>query len=421
MTTYFADGKKEASGKVKKHEKQGSWKYWDENGNLIKVIHYVNDAKSGLYTEYYSNGKKATEGNYQWDFKSGTWTSWFSDGKLKSTLFYGGSNVSDSANAYTGIQQWWCEQGEMIEQANYDSKNRLMYRWIWYSNGRPKKMEYYEFGLANGTWRTYLDSSATDTAVSMIENFSQGKRNGVQRTYKNGILVEEKNYRDDLLNGKYFTWDSKGLPLSGENYTDGNLDGECIYYSFGKVIRIVHYENGKKGGIEKQFDSSGKPTTFSWYKSGRIDSMHTFHANGNLAIARVYSYFPGFVRTEEFSAYTEWDEVGHLLLSGKYHFDQKDQDWTTYYPTGKIKSVTSYSAGKIKGTYKKWYANGKEMIEYDCDGTNAVSTPKVWDEKGKPMKAGTKAYQEIVDSSLPGEIYNDPNQDRDNHNLNLPR
>jgi TonB family protein len=412
VTAEYSNGKKESSGKVKNYKKQGVWKYWSENGVLTKTETYKDDVKQGLYTEFYADGKKSVEGNYLNGRKDGTWNSWYSDGKLSSKLNYDGTYAEQ--NTKEGLQQWWFENGQLREQSNYVN-HQLVSRATWYNNGKKKSVEYYKNKLPNGTWRTYpAPSESTDTLPSKIANYADGKREGIQLGYYHGRLSEEIFYEDDKLNGTFQKWDTKGQLGVYENYVDGKLDGLCKYYNYGKCIREVTYVKGKKHGEEKEYDANGELYRISWYKMSIIDSSYNYHKNGKLAISRTYKYYPGFVYTEEFSVYTEWDENGVLLLRGTYHFEKKDKEWTTFYADGKVKSVTPWSNGIIHGTYKKWYANGKPMIELECETSSVVAQPKVWDEKGKVIKPGTKAYNEIVDSSKPGEIYNDPKQYRNN-------
>ncbi len=413
VTTTYSDGKKEASGKVKNFKKQGTWKYWNEAGNLEKLVTYKDDQKNGLYTEYYNDGTKSSEGNYVNDDKNGTWITWYANGKMASKLNHY-SRCDDVVACSDGIQQWWYENGRLKDQKKY-VKNKMTYAWSWYENGMPKFYQFYENGLKEGTWLVYADPSvATDTFPSFIDIYSKGKREGIHKAYGHGKLSEEQFYANDQLNGSYKKWDANGNLSVLENYVKGNRDGLCKYFNNGKCIREAIYSDGKINGTEKEFEESGMMFRISWYTQGQIDSTRNFHPNGKTSIFRSYKYYPGFVRTEEFSTYTEWDAAGNLLLRGTYHFEMKDKDWTTYYNDGKIKSLTPYTAGKIKGVYRKYYSNGKKLIELECDGNSVITQPKVWDEKGNPIKAGTKRYQEIVDSSKPGEIYNDPKKYREN-------
>jgi TonB family protein len=419
VTTKYPSGQVESSGKVKNYKKQGVWKYWSESGVLMKSITLKDNALNGLYTEYYGNGKKSLEGNYANSVKEGIWYSWYSDGKVSGKQNYRSAGCA-TESCYDGIQQYWYESGTLREQTYYENK-QLVYREKWYANGKRRVIEHYKDGQKNGTWRKYPEpSESTDTLPSAVDNYVDGKRDGVHLAYVRGRLSEEFYYKNGELHGTYKIWDTNSQLGVSENYVDGKRDGLCRYFNYGKCIREVTYENGRINGEEKEYDGRGELFRISWYKKGTIDSSYNYHKNGRLAISRTYKYYPGFVKTEEFSEYTEWDTAGVLLLRGTYHFEKKDKGWTTYYTNGKVKSVTPYNSGKIKGIYTKWHANGKKMIEMECDGYYVVSSPKVWDEKGKMLKEGTKAYHEIVDSSMPGEIYNDPKKYRSNRTIEGP-
>lgn len=414
VTTHYANGVKESSGKMKNYKKQGAWKYWSENGALAKTITWKDDAKQGLYTEYYPDGKKGIEGVYSGNLKTGMWNAWYSDGKLSAKLNYTTDYLSKTGDVFNGVQQWWYENGQLREEANYQNGN-LVYRNTFYSNGKKRAIENYKDGIKNGTWRKYPEPfEATDTLPASVDNYVNGKRDGVHLGYFHGRLSEEFYYKDDKLDGTYKKWDANSQLGVFENYVNGKRDGLCKYFNYGKCIREVTYENDKINGEEKEYELNGQLFRISWYKKGLIDSCYSYHKNGKLATSRTYKYYPGFVYTEEFSEYTEWDDEGVLLLRGTYHFEKKDKDWTTFYTDGKVKSVTPWSGGKIKGVYKKWYADGKKLLEVDCDGAYIVSTPKAWDQKGKALKPGTKAYDEIVEGNKPGEIYNDPKKYNEN-------
>jgi TonB family protein len=409
VTTKYPNGMKASQGKVKNYKKQGEWKYWNDEGALTKVEHYKDDVKEGLSTSYYASGKKSEEGNYLGGRKDGAWYSWYTDGSYSSKLNYDAKNVVDEMHSsYEGLQQWYYENGQLREESNY-ANHELVSRRTFYYGGKKKSIEYFRNGKQDGTWKRYAEDSK-DTLPVSIDNFSEGKKEGLHLAYYNGRLSEEWNYKNDKYDGTVKTWDRNGNLAVSENYTDGKRDGLCRYFNYGKCIREASYKLGKPDGEEKEFDSRERLFRQTWYKTGRIDSSASFHPNGKRATERIYSYYPGFVRTEEFSDYTEWDTSGVLLLHGTYHFEQKDKEWTTYYPNGKVKSITPYSNGQMSGVYKKWYVNGKEMIEIKVDGHYATDPAKVWYENGKPVKPNTKYYEEIVDSNKPGEIYNDPKQ-----------
>lgn len=408
VTTYYQNGKKESSGKVKNYKKQGTWKYWEADGRLMKTVQYKDDIAEGAYTEYFHDGTVALQGTYgSGGMKTGTWMAYYQGGKKSYVLHY-------SMNNFDGEQNWWYENGQLREQTMY-ANGKIVYRRTWYYNGRKKATESYSDGLADGTWRTYPSPTETsDTLPKSIDTYAGGKRNGVHIGFANGKRNEEYYFKDDKLDGSFQKWDDHGFLGVSENYKDGKLDGVCKYFDKGKLMREVKYSQGKIDGAEKEYYYGSSLTKMSWYRNGVLDSAYTYYRNGKVETTRIYKYYPGFVKTEEFSFYSEYDSTGVLLQQGEFHFETRDHYWTTYYPNGKMKSQTPYSNGRIVGTYRKWYMNGKPLIEMDCDGQNATAAPKIWDEKGKPLKPNTKQYQELLDSSRPGEIYNDPNKYKTN-------
>lgn len=401
FTTYHSNGKKEASGKVKNYKKQGTWKYWNAEGQLEKTAVYKDDVLNGICTEYFKDGSISNQGNYINGKKDGTWNAFYAEGKKASVLNYK-NGLKD------GEQNRWYENGQLREKTSY-TNDVINYRYTWYYNGKNRAVETYENGKPDGTWRQYPDpKESNDTLPSSVDEYKNGLRDGYHRAYHNGKISEEVFYRDGKLNGVLRKWDQTGNLGISENYVNDKRDGLCSYYDKSKLIREATYSNGKINGTEKEYYYGSELTKQSWYKNGIVDSVYTYFADGKTESTRIYKYYPGFVKTEEYSFFTQYDKQGKKLIEGEYHFEIKDRYWVTYYPDGKIKSQTPYSNGKIIGTYKKWYANGKPLIEMQCDGYNVIAQPKVWDEKGKVLKPGTKQYDELVESSKPGEVYNNP-------------
>ncbi|MCU0435784.1 MAG: TonB family protein, partial [Bacteroidia bacterium] len=127
--------------------------------------------------------------------------------------------------------------------------------------------------------------------------------------------------------------------------------------------------------------------------------------NGKIAIRK--TSILGITLTE---TYQEFDEAGQLMLEGNYLNTQKQGVWTSYYPNGKKKSETPYVRGAITGTYRKWHANGKLLIEMQCSKGSTVAEPKIWNESGKQLKKTDKDYTALLESSMPGEVFNDPSR-----------
>ena len=69
--------------------KQGLWKEFTRNRELISETNYENDIKNGPCINYYiETGGPKEELNYYWGIKDGDYKSYFFDGNVRSEGFY---------------------------------------------------------------------------------------------------------------------------------------------------------------------------------------------------------------------------------------------------------------------------------------------------------------------------------------------
>lgn len=396
VKTKHANGTKASQGKVKNYQKQGTWKYWNEKGQFVKAATYKNDVLNGSYIELFDGKQKATEGNYLNGQRNGNWNEWYTDGKQRSRLNY-------INGQFNGTQQYWFENSNLREEAVYEN-GILKSRKTWYYSGRPRKVENYRNGKREGQWREY-DEFATDTLPTLLQTYSNDLLNGPTYRYSKGRRTEEATYLNGRLNGTLRRWDDNGNLGLEENYSSGQLNGESRYLENGILLRSGNYLNGAKNGLFTEHNRQGNLLRHTWYTRGREDSSHSFHANGKIAIRK--TAISGITLTE---TYQEFDEAGQLMLEGNYLNTKKQGIWTAYYPNGKKKSETPYVRGAVTGVYRKWHANGKLLIEMQCQNGSTSAEPKIWNESGKPLKKTDKEYTALLESSMPGDVYDDPSR-----------
>lgn len=86
---FYDDGKKEMEGSYNdKLERQGKWTYWFKNRKVWSECEYKNGLKNGKSTVYFENGKKRYEGNYSNDSTIGIWKFWNEQGALVKEINY---------------------------------------------------------------------------------------------------------------------------------------------------------------------------------------------------------------------------------------------------------------------------------------------------------------------------------------------
>jgi antitoxin component YwqK of YwqJK toxin-antitoxin module len=146
------------------------WKWYYDNGALLREEEYFQGVRDGLSTEYSPAGEIIAQGSYsdgekndQWKFKSGNnteegkyiiglkdglWKSYYADGTLK----YKGSFV----------------------QGNPDGKQTL-----YYENGNIKEEQYYQSGIREKSWKKYNEDGIPYLVIA-YKNDIEVSINGVR-------------------------------------------------------------------------------------------------------------------------------------------------------------------------------------------------------------------------------------------------
>lgn len=177
-------------------DKDGEYKIWDSNGNLLLKYNVVN-GKKDVYECYYENGQIHKKCKYYNDYLDGPFEEYYVNGKLKQRCtFLKGSNI------ITGMNDEF------------------------YDNGQQKSKTIYINGYKNGLHE---------------------KRN------ENGILTQRCDYIDGRINGQYEEFYDNGQLKLIRNYTNDSTNGLCKkFYDNGKqnsqpillmVLNMDHMKN----------------------------------------------------------------------------------------------------------------------------------------------------------------------------------
>lgn len=98
--SYFSNGFKMAEGAYIRTQKEGDWKYYDENGVLISSEFYAGGKKEGLVANYYEDGKMLEEKHFKNDVQVGPWKQYFTDGTVKTNAIYVNGKIEGGATFY---------------------------------------------------------------------------------------------------------------------------------------------------------------------------------------------------------------------------------------------------------------------------------------------------------------------------------
>lgn len=304
---------------------------------------------------YNIRGKIHQEGNYLNNQKTGLWKTYHSNGKLQKLTQYQKSKI-------IGVEQEFTDTGIPIIQTNYQfvndtlveiisKKPKIEFLTIYNETGKLKYTGFLTDGIKTGIWREF-DSNSN---VKTFTTYQSDKKNGIHYIFDNeGGIIEEANYKNDVLKGKRVKYKvhgkkSKGKdnriykPMLIEHYKNGKLDGVFKnYYANGILQESSVYQNGIKNGISLWYHKTGELLSEFQYKNGvLVGSSKTYYPNSQIKTESNY------VASKLTGIYKEYHDNGTIKLEGQYLKGKKDGIWQYYDVNGEKNKKEWYKLGDL--------------------------------------------------------------------------
>ncbi|PLX01758.1 MAG: hypothetical protein C0595_13575 [Marinilabiliales bacterium] len=291
-------------GNFKHGLKNGYFKEYDKNGDLISATKFVNGekiekaeelAKLDVRTDYYPDGKVKIVATYDKNgipegvrreynkegeveksyiflhgriigegiftdagLKEGSWKEYYPDGKLKAT----GDYASDKK---TGNWKYFYPNGKLEQIGKYDmGKADSIWHW-YYPDGKLLREENFINGLSDGLMTEYSNDGKIITSGDYIEDKKEGFW-----FYVYGDTREEGDYAEGMRNGKWKSYyDDGSLSFEGK-FVDDLPNGEHTWYwDNGKIKKQGKYSMGRKNGDWKKYDYNGLLLITISYRAGK--------------------------------------------------------------------------------------------------------------------------------------------------------
>jgi len=323
----FVVSREKINRKDKNGLKQGKWKFFHPNGSVMLEGIYRNDKKNGFFKEYDKDGnlvivEKYLDGLLQENVAElaelEVRTEYFPSGRVKIIATY----KDDKAE---GVRREYNEDGS-IARAYIFEKGIMRGEGI---------MD--EDGSKEGDWKEYF----LNGNLRAQGKYKDNKRIGEWVFYHiNGNVEQKGSYNDNGHPDAYWQWFyADGMPLREENYYNGVLDGDVIEYSEeGDTVMFGSYLEGKEEGywIYKVGDSREEGKYFEGRRQGE---WKVFYADNSLKF--IGSYIDGNPNGKH---YFYWPE-GLVKLEGKYVMGIKQGKWIRYNRDGSILIVIDYKNG----------------------------------------------------------------------------
>lgn len=248
---FHPNGKVKSIGAMKNGLKDGVFRLYNENGELITGNIYEKDtlvaegfiSADGIYNGdwklYYKNGQLKAEGAYENGVQTGKWIYYFENGRIeqKGTL---------KENKYVGYWEWYYPNGQLKRTETYNNRSELngtvtefdslgneIARGDYYNGNREgdwfyhvndyKEVGAYTIGFMDGVWKSYYQNGK----LHYIGEYSEGEPVGKHTYYfKNGLIMLTGKYTGGVRHG---TW---------KKYNDKGEEIEKIVYKHGEIYKI---------------------------------------------------------------------------------------------------------------------------------------------------------------------------------------
>jgi antitoxin component YwqK of YwqJK toxin-antitoxin module len=307
---FYDSGNIKQEGDYRDDKKEGYFKDFAENGDLIKICKYINDElqpdaveiqKLQVVNEYYPDGKLKVSAMYRNNIPEGIRREYKPDGNIEKSVMYHNGLI-------TG-------EGNMLDDGNKDGHWRE-----YFTDGSLKAEGNYDDGKTIGEWKYYH----LNGKIEQTGKFNrQGKPEGPWKWYyENGKLLRDENYHNGLKDGLLTEYDEEGTVIQEGEFLNGEEDGPWFYLTGDDYVKGV-YRDGQRNGMWY---------TYNLVRNGeKTDSMIVFKGNfiDDLPDGK-HSWF--------------WDN-GKVHDEGLYVMGKKEGDWTIYNYDGTLFLVITYKDG----------------------------------------------------------------------------
>ena len=247
-------------------------------------------------------------------------------------------------------------------------------------------------GKLHGEQKTSHPSGTLHTSIV----YDKGDLHGLKSMWdQNGNLLEEANYVNGKLNGRFFEKAQDGKEIVF-HYKDNRREGlhEVDYPSheyFGRVKALeINFVNDVAEGEALEYNEAGIKIATTPYLHGAKEGVaRIFSPKGQLMMS---IEFHGDKRN---GPSLQYYPDGKLFVEGSFVDDLKQGEEKTYFENGKLAKSIPYKKGNTDGLYKEWTDQGVLTFEAEFkDGKRHGKFNKFF-ENGKPYLLQTFADDEL--------------------------
>lgn len=278
-------------------KKDGYFKTYDVNGNLLTIKKFDNDQEIidapelstyEIRTDYYSNGKVKVIGSYKDGVPDGIRRDFDENGNvLQAYVFVKGiivgEGIVDNTGSKQGMWKEFYDAGELMAEGEYVNGLRNG-KWTYYfANGIIEQTGIYVNGKPDKIWKWYYESGN----IRREENFIKGIPDGIITEYSDtGRIILYGNYLDGEEEGEwiYEVGDDKIIG----SYLYGKKEGMWKHYCNGLLYYEGNYLDGSEDGLHILYWNNGKIKSKGKYFAGKKEGEWIFNNYDGTRLLTLY-------------------------------------------------------------------------------------------------------------------------------------
>lgn len=193
--------------------------------------------KQGYWKKYYPNGEVLYRGFFRNDTPVGKFERYYDNGKIKAVLLHTGRSETVYATMYF-------QNGQAGAVGKYTGQKRdSIWNYYSYYTGTLSCQESYSMGHKDGPSFKYYPEGT----MAELLYFRNGMKHGKwTQFYEDSTLRLSAVYDMDQLHGKYCIYNRNQIKVLDGTYLQGKKDGDWKFYDDeGKITYTVQYSNGE--------------------------------------------------------------------------------------------------------------------------------------------------------------------------------
>lgn len=193
--------------------------------------------KQGYWKKYYPNGNLMYQGFFKNDKPTGEMKRYFESGNLKALLIFDEQTEYSSAKIYY-------EDGTLASDGFYaNSKKDSVWNYYSYYDKQLKSRETYRKGMKHGFSSEYYPGGSCFEKTEWKNNLKEGIR---EQYFEDGSVRLKAKFMHGKLSGNYIVYYSNGRPMVKGQYEDDKREGNWVYFNEnGSVNHVISFSGGK--------------------------------------------------------------------------------------------------------------------------------------------------------------------------------